>query len=78
MISRTEPGLILSGVFFNDDELEEFNRAIRVACLTDPLISPPLDKWNDNKAAHIRKDILTRWVREYLATYEKPVNDDQK
>lgn len=65
--------LDLAGIFLNEEERDEFYRAVRVACLIDPPI-PVLDKWNDNKASHIRKDIITRWLREFLATYEAEVN----
>lgn len=63
----------LSGCFMTIEESEEFNRCIRVACLIDPVL-PVLEKWNDNKASHLRKDVLFRLVREFLATYEAEVN----
>jgi hypothetical protein len=59
----------LSGVFLSADEREEFYRAVRAACLTDPPISPILENWSDNKAAHLRKDILQRWIMSFLSEH---------
>jgi hypothetical protein len=68
----------LSGVFMSEPEKEEFQRAIKTACLDDPPLPQILDRWNDNKAAHLRKEILQRWIMSYLAEKEKIVNDGQK
>jgi hypothetical protein len=62
----------LSGCFMNEAEREEWERAIRVACQDDPPIQL-LDRWNDNKAAHLRKEILWRWTASYLAEKEPDV-----
>jgi hypothetical protein len=64
----------LSGVYMNPEEKEEFNRGVRVACLVDPPVNPVLENWQDNSSSHLRKDVLFRWVREFLATYEPEVN----
>jgi hypothetical protein len=56
----------------NAEEKAEFERAIRTACMDDPAL-PMLDKWSDNSASHIRKEILWRWTSSYLADKEPDV-----
>ena len=62
----------LSGCYMTAEEKAEWERAIKTACLDDPPL-PMLDKWNDNSASHIRKEILWRWTASYLAEKEPDV-----
>jgi len=62
----------LAGVFFSNGEREEFYRAVSVACRVDPPLQIVVTDWNET-AAPTRKEILTRWIREFLATYEPEV-----
>lgn len=62
----------LSGVYMSPEEKEEFQRAIFTACQDDPPIQI-LDKWNDNSASHLRKEVLWRWYSSYLAEKESTV-----
>jgi hypothetical protein len=59
----------LAGCYMSAEEKAEWERAIKTACLDDPPL-PMLDKWSDNSASHIRKEILWRWTASYLADKE--------
>lgn len=63
----------LSGVFFNDEEKDEFYRAVETACKTDPPLKFIIKDWNE-AAAPSRKEILWRWVASYLAENEANAN----
>ncbi len=58
----------LEGVFFSPEEKAEFERAVSVACKTDPPLKN-LVTWR-NASAPDRKDILQRWIMTFLSTYE--------
>jgi hypothetical protein len=62
----------LAGCYMTAEEKAEWERAIKTACLDDPPL-PMLDKWNDNSASHIRKEILWRWTASYLADKEPSI-----
>jgi hypothetical protein len=62
----------LSGICLTKEEREEFMRAVRVACQDDPPIQI-LDRWDDNQAAHLRREVLWRWYTSYLAEKEPEV-----
>lgn len=57
----------MGGFFVTDGEREEINKAFRIAGLTDPVI--PKD-WSDQARS---KEIVLRFSREYLSTYEAQV-----
>lgn len=62
----------LAGVYFSPEEKEEFERAVSVACKSDPPL-PYLVSWNDATAPQ-RKEILWRLVATFLADQEAEVN----
>ncbi len=62
----------LAGVFFSAGEKEEFERAVSVACKTDPALPNVID-WHDATAGS-RKEVLQRFIREFLGTYEAEVS----
>lgn len=62
----------LNGVFFDDSEKEEFERAVAVACQTDPKLPQVID-WHDAPAP-LRKQVLQKFIMEYLGTYEGEVS----
>ncbi len=59
----------LSGIFMSEDEEAVFMRGVRCACKTDPALSFMVDKWQDASAPQ-RKEVLFRWIMEFLGTYE--------
>jgi hypothetical protein len=59
----------LSGIFMSEEEKAVFTRGIRCACKTDPPLSFMIDKWQDASAPQ-RKEVLFRWIMEFLGTYE--------
>lgn len=59
----------LSGIFLSDEEREELMRGIRCACKVDPAMNHVIDKWQDASAGE-RKEVIFRWVREFLGTWE--------
>ena len=71
---ETEKGtwFSLGGVFFSEEERDEFKRAVDVACRVDPPLKTVID-WNDANAPD-RKEVLQRFVREFLGTYEAEVS----
>ena len=62
----------LAGIFLSPEEKEEFLRAVRVACKVDPVLDHIIDDWQDASAPQ-RKEVLFRWLREFLAEYESQV-----
>jgi len=52
------------GAYLTAGEKDEFDRAFETACQIDPVISK---EFSDTAR---KKEVLLRWVREFLATYE--------
>ena len=57
----------VGGFFLIPGEKEEWNRAFSVAERVDPVIDQSLPEWVR------KKEVLFRWLREFLAEYEARV-----
>jgi hypothetical protein len=58
----------LVGTDFDAEERAEFLRACSIACRVDPALPYVVTNWQD-ATSHQRKEILFRFIREFIATW---------